>query len=57
VIDKSVYKTVYESSPQAQIDIAAARQKHIDQAISRNIYADESYRDKLDDIYMYARKQ
>lgn len=57
VIDKSVYKTVYESSPQAQIDIAAARQKHIDQAISRNIYAEESYRDKLDDIYMYARKQ
>lgn len=57
VIDKSVYKTVYESTPQAQIDIAAVWQKHIDQAISRNIYADESLRDKLDEVYMYAWKQ
>jgi ribonucleoside-diphosphate reductase alpha chain len=50
-------KTVYESSPMAQIDVAAAWQKHIDQAISRNIYAEESWREKLDEVYMYARKQ
>lgn len=56
-IDKSVFKTVYESDPLAQVDIAAARQKHVDQAISRNIYAEESWRDRLGDVYMYARKQ
>jgi ribonucleoside-diphosphate reductase alpha chain len=52
-----VYKTVYESSPNAQVDIAASRQKYVDQAISRNLYCAENYRDKLFDIYMYARKQ
>lgn len=57
VIDTSVYKTVYESDPLAHIDIAAARQKHIDQAISRNIYADESWRERLGDVYLYAWKQ
>lgn len=57
IIDTQVYKTVYESDPLAQIDIAAARQKHIDQAISRNIYAAESRRDRLADVYMYAWKQ
>ncbi|MFA7285011.1 MAG: ribonucleoside-diphosphate reductase subunit alpha, partial [Candidatus Absconditabacterales bacterium] len=56
-VDKSVYKTVYESDPLAQVDIAAAWQKHIDQAISRNIYAQEGRRDRLGDVYMYARKQ
>jgi ribonucleoside-diphosphate reductase alpha chain len=57
VINKPVFKTVYESDPLAQVDIAAAWQKHIDQAISRNIYADESWRDRLGDVYMYARKE
>ncbi len=57
VIDTNVYKTVYESDPLAQIDIAAARQKHIDQAISRNIYANESWRERLWDVYLYAWKQ
>lgn len=57
IVDKSVYKTVYESEPKAQIDVAAIWQKHIDQAISRNIYAEESWRDKLDEVYMYAWKQ
>ncbi len=57
LLDLDVYKTVYESSPNAQIDIAATWQKYIDQWISRNLYCAENYRDKLDDIYMYARRQ
>lgn len=57
VVSKSVYKTVYESDPLAQVDIAAAWQKHIDQGISRNIYATDDRRERLGDVYMYARKQ
>lgn len=57
VIDKSVYRTVYESDPLAQIDIAAARQEYVDQAISRNIYCKPDWRDKLGDVYMYAWEQ
>lgn len=57
VIDKNLFKTAYEYSPTAQMNIAAARQKHIDQAISRNMYFDESYRDTLSDYYMYGRQQ
>ncbi|MDP2670810.1 MAG: ribonucleoside-diphosphate reductase subunit alpha [bacterium] len=56
-IEKELFKTAYEYSPIAQINIAAARQKHIDQAISRNMYFDEKYRDTLSDYYMYAREQ
>jgi ribonucleotide reductase alpha subunit len=55
-LDLSVYKTVYESNYQAQVNIAAARQKRIDQSISRNIYIPEDGRDSLDQVYMYARK-
>ena len=57
IIDKTVYRTVYESDPLAQIDIAAARQEYIDQSISRNIYGKPEWRDKLWDVYMYAREQ
>lgn len=57
VIDKTVYRTVYESDPLAQIDIAAARQEYVDQAISRNIYGKPERRDKLGDVYMYAWEQ
>lgn len=53
-IDLSIYRTVYESSPMAQIDIAAAWQEHIDQAISRNLYLAPQYRDQTFDIYLYA---
>ena len=56
-IDPKVFKTVYETTPFSQIDIAAIRQKYIDQAISRNMYIEESQRDQLFDIYMYAWKQ
>lgn len=54
VVDKSLFKTAYEYSPTAQVNIAAAWQKHIDQAISRNMYFDEKYRDTLGDYYMHA---
>lgn len=57
VIDKKVFRTVYESDPLAQIDIAAAWQQYIDQSISRNIYGKPDWRDKLWDVYMYAREQ
>jgi len=57
VIDRPVFKTVYESSPLAQVDIGAARQKHVDQGISRNIYGAPERRDRLFDVYMYARQQ
>ena len=52
-----VYKTVYESSYQAQVNIASAWQKRIDQSISRNIYVPEHVRDSLDQVYMYAWKK
>ena len=54
IIDKELYKTAYEISPKAQIDVAAAWQKHVDQAISRNMYFEESLREKIWDWYMYA---
>ncbi|MBP6256317.1 hypothetical protein KA405_00950 [Patescibacteria group bacterium] len=57
VINKDLFKTAYEYSPIAQVNIAAAWQKHIDQAISRNMYFDESYRETLSDYYTYAWQQ
>jgi ribonucleoside-diphosphate reductase alpha chain len=57
VIDRPVFKTVYESSPLAQVDVGAAWQKHVDQGISRNIYGAPNWRDKLFDVYMYAWQQ
>jgi ribonucleoside-diphosphate reductase alpha chain len=56
-INRQVFKTVYECSPSSQIDIAAAWQKYVDQAISRNIYVQEHERNNLFDIYMYAWKK
>jgi len=56
-IDKNVFKTVYEYSPTAQIDIAAAWQKHVDQAISRNLYYKEEERSDIGKYYLYAWKQ
>lgn len=57
IIDKNLFKTAYEFSPTAQIDIAAAWQKHVDQGISRNMYYDESLRESIGDYYMYAWEQ
>lgn len=57
VINRKLFKTVYESTPFSQIDMAAVRQKYVDQAISRNMYMEESDRANLFDIYMYAWQQ
>jgi ribonucleoside-diphosphate reductase alpha chain len=57
MINKQVFKTVYECSPASQVDVAAAWQKHVDQAISRNLYVQEHERNNLFDIYMYAWKK
>lgn len=53
-INKALYKTAYEVSPYRQIDIAAAFQEYIDQAVSKSLYIDEDLRDDMDKIYMYA---
>lgn len=57
VIDPTLFKTAYEVDWKAQIDVAAALQKYIDQAISRNMYLDESERSEMYDVYMYAWKK
>jgi ribonucleoside-diphosphate reductase alpha chain len=57
IINKALFKTVYECTPLSQIDIAAVRQNYVDQAISRNLYMQEDDRANLYDIYMYAWKQ
>jgi ribonucleoside-diphosphate reductase alpha chain len=57
VLDKELYKTAYEISPYRQIQIAAAFQKHIDQAVSKSLYIDEQLRSDMPDIYLYAWKQ
>lgn len=57
ILDRPVFKTVYECSAGSQVDVAAVRQKHVDQAISRNLYVKEHERNNLFDIYMYAWKQ
>lgn len=57
IINKQVFKTVYECSPSSQVDVAAAWQKYVDQAISRNLYVQEHERNNLFDIYMYAWKK
>lgn len=54
VIDKELYKTAYEIHPRRQIDIAAAFQESIDQAVSKSLYIDEHLRDNMEEIYLYA---
>ena len=53
-INKELYKTAYEIHPNRQIDIAAAFQDSIDQAVSKSLYIDEDLRDKMTGIYTYA---
>lgn len=57
VVDKNVFKTAYEVSWRAQIDVTAALQKYIDQAISRNMYLQEEERSNMREVYNYAWKQ
>ncbi|ACD66079.1 MAG TPA: ribonucleoside-diphosphate reductase subunit alpha [Sulfurihydrogenibium sp.] len=54
VVDKRLFKTAYEVSPYRQIDIAAAFQQYIDQAVSKSLYIEEDLRDDMENIYMYA---
>ncbi len=53
-IRKELFKGAYEIHPKRQIDIAAAFQKYIDQAVSKSIYIEEDLRGDMFDIYMYA---
>lgn len=57
IINKNLYKTAYEIHPKRQIDIAAAFQESIDQAVSKSIYIDEQLRSEMEDIYLYAWKK
>jgi ribonucleoside-diphosphate reductase alpha chain len=53
-IDVNLYKTAYEIHPKRQIDIAAAFQESVDQAVSKSIYIDEQLRSEMENIYIYA---
>ncbi len=53
-IDKRLFKGAYEIHPKRQIDIAAAFQKYIDQAVSKSIYIEEDLRGDMFEIYIYA---
>nr|WP_321486694.1 ribonucleoside-diphosphate reductase subunit alpha [uncultured Draconibacterium sp.] len=56
-IDIDLYKTTYEVHPKRQINIAAAFQESVDQAVSKSIYIDEQLRAEMEDIYLYAWKK
>ncbi|MDN5275242.1 MAG: nrdA [Candidatus Saccharibacteria bacterium] len=51
---KDVYKTSFQLSPYAFIEVAARAQKWVDQAISRNMYLETRNIDDMVDIYMTA---
>lgn len=54
---KDVYKTSFQLSPDAFIEVAARAQKWVDQAISRNMYLETRDVDEYEDIYMNAWKK
>jgi ribonucleoside-diphosphate reductase alpha chain len=54
---KDVYKTSFQLSPYAFIEVAARAQKWVDQAISRNMYLDTRDIDEYIDIYTAAWKR
>lgn len=54
---KDVYKTSFQLSPYAFIEVAARAQKWVDQAISRNMYLETRDIDEMADIYMAAWKR
>ena len=56
-INLKLYKTAYEIHPNRQIDIAAAFQESVDQAVSKSIYIDDQLRPQMEDIYLYAWKK
>lgn len=51
---KDVYKTSFQLSPYAFIEVAARAQKWVDQAISRNMYLETRDVDEYEKIYMAA---
>ena len=51
---KAVYRTAFQLSPYAFLEIAARAQKWIDQAISRNIYLADRSVDAMTDLYATA---
>ena len=54
---KNVYKTSFQLSPYAFIEVAARAQKWVDQAISRNMYLETRDIDDMVDIYLSAWKR
>lgn len=54
---KNVYKTSFQLSPYAFIEVAARAQKWVDQAISRNMYLDTRDIDEYEKIYLEAWKR
>jgi len=54
---KDVYKTSFQLSPYAFIEVAARAQKWVDQAISRNMYLETRNIDDYEKIYMEAWKR
>ncbi len=54
---KDVYKTSFQLSPYAFIEVAARAQKWVDQAISRNMYLETRNIDDYVDIYTEAWKR
>jgi ribonucleoside-diphosphate reductase alpha chain len=54
---KDVYKTSFQLSPYAFIEVAARAQKWVDQAISRNMYLETRDIDEMVEIYTEAWKR
>jgi ribonucleoside-diphosphate reductase alpha chain len=54
---KATYKTSFQLSPYAFLEVAARAQKWIDQAISRNMYLETRDVDEMVDIYSAAWKK
>lgn len=54
---KEVYKTSFQLSPYAFIEVAARAQKWVDQAISRNMYLETRDIDEYEKIYLEAWKR
>jgi ribonucleoside-diphosphate reductase alpha chain len=54
---KDVYKTSFQLSPYAFIEVAARAQKWVDQAISRNMYLESRSIDDMEKVYTEAWKR
>lgn len=54
---KTIYKTCFQLSPFAFIEVAARAQKWVDQSISRNMYLESRSVDDMEEVYMEAWKR